>query len=86
LESVFLYMFPCKIALKKMVKLKINLRIDRYNQRAKNDYINSECQVLRFDSKYNLIATISHTETIKLRNKLDEYIKKNKLKGITNEN
>ncbi len=71
-----------------MAKLRINVRVDRYapawDRHPINKYFDIICQVLRFDKDMNLVATLSHTHLIKLRDNIDKFIIKNELKGREN--
>ncbi len=71
-----------------MPKLRINVNVDRYEPMPEvykkypiYAYFDIVCQVLRFDKDMNLVATLSHTRLIKLRDRIDEFIIAHKLKG-----
>ena len=64
-----------------MTKLLVNVRIDRYATDRVNHYFKLKCQSLRFNHKNDLVATLSHTEAIKLRDELTAFILNNKLVG-----
>lgn len=67
-----------------MSRLDIEIKIER-SDKNKIERIKLPCQSLRFDKDNNLVAMLSHTKAIRLRNNLNKIIKENKLKIINKE-
>jgi hypothetical protein len=68
-----------------MTRLDIEIKIERIDIN-KTERIKLPVQSLRFDKDNNLVAMLSHTKAIRLRNNLNKIISENKLKVINQKN
>lgn len=64
-----------------MASLKLNVIVDRYKQQKVNHNFEIDCQTLRFNKDYHLVASIGHKSLLNLREQIDNFIKKYHING-----